>query len=204
MSAAQCVEATECDLGACIVHSNLVECLLRTPLSTRITRLALSDAEIWPETIIKLVHGLLGLVDLQLPDNFDDGDPSFYESLARARPEIERIDSGFSNSGDDACMKQICELPLEKLSISQMFLLTKACVGMILDSPCSQTLRHLDIFGTDALCDIEIHALVAGCPLLHTVEWETDNPEADAGGEAIARATEALLVSRGGGLEVRY
>ena len=196
VAATQCVEATKLNLEGCLVHPNLVEFLLRTPLSTRVTCLSLTEASILPEIIIDAARGFVGLRKLQLPDRFAE-DRHFYESLARARPEIKGIDSGFGNTADNACLKRICEIfMLETLVITGMDHLTKDVIPMILASPCRQSLRELGVNYVDAFGYDEIQAFVTGCPLLSTFEFEDD---AENQVEAIYDAIGPLLMSRGGG-----
>ena len=197
-AATQCVEATICDLTACIVHPNLVECLLRMPVSTRLTRLSLSEAKILPETLIDAARGFVGLRELHLPDHFDEG-RRFYESLAQARPEITRLFCGYGNTADDACLRRICKLfRLETLVIVAMDSLTEDALPMILETPCRQSLREFGISYVGAARLPAIHALVAGCPLLSTLECETDMP-ATPRDFAFEDAIDSPLESRGGG-----
>ena len=197
-AATQCVEATVCDLNACIVHPNLVECLLRTPLSTRLTRLRLSEATILPKTLIDAARGFVCLRALHLPDDFDEG-RRFYKSLAQARPEITRLYCGYGNTADDACLRRICKLfRLETLVIVAMDSLTEDAVPMILETPCRQSLREFGISYVGAARLPAIHALVAGCPLLSRLDWEDDEPTPPSE-YAFEDAIGSLLVSRGGG-----
>ena len=197
-AATQCVEATECDLCACIVHPNLVECLLRTPLSTRLTRLSLSEATILPKTLIDAARGFVCLRELRLPDDFDEG-RRFYKSLAQARPEITRLYCGYGNTADDACLRRICKVfRLETLVIVAMESLTEDAVPMILETPCRQSLREFGISYVGAARLPAIHALVAGCPLLSRLDWEDDEPTPPSE-YAFEDAIDSLLESRGGG-----
>ena len=197
-AATQCVEATVCDLNACIVHPNLVECLLRTSLSTRLTRLSLSETTILPKTLIDAARGFVCLRELHLPDDFDEG-RRFYKSLAQARPEITRLYCGYGNTADDACLRLICKrFRLETLVIVAMDSLTEDAVPMILETPCRQSLREFGISYVGAARLPAIHALVAGCPLLSRLDWEDDEPTPPSE-YAFEDAIESLLVSRGGG-----
>ena len=203
VAATQCVEATKLNLEGCLVHPNLVDFLLRTPLSTRVTCLSLTEASILPEIIIDAARGFVGLRGLQLPDEFAE-DRHFYESLARARPEIKRLDCGYGNKADNACLKRISELfMLETLVITGMDNLTKDVIPMILASPCRQSLRELGVYYVDAFGYDEIQAFVAGCPLLSTFEFEDDAENEDRV-VAIEHEIGPLLMSRGGGWGIKH
>ena len=67
---------------------------------------------------------------------------------------------------------------------------------MILSTPCRQSLREFGIIYTGTTRIHEIHALVAGCPLLSKLEWEDDEATRP---DEYEDAIESLLVSRGGG-----
>ena len=196
-AASQCVEATKCDLYACIVTPDLVQCLVSTPLSARLTSLSFSHAAISPETIIDAARGFDGLISLKLPDDFD-GRRSFYESLARARPELKRLNLSSGNAADDSCVEAICNLfQLEKLVILSMNSLTNAVVDMILESSPQQTLQELEILSTDSITELEFQALVAGIPSLRTANWQSES-WADED-DRLLDAIGAVLESRGGG-----
>ena len=93
-SVARCTQATGANFYMCRVTRPLIECLLRTPLPSRLTTLLFHmEARIDPALILLAVQGCDALRELSLPELFAGG-RLFYESLARARPELERLDFG--------------------------------------------------------------------------------------------------------------
>ena len=93
-SVARCTQATGANFYMCRVTRPLIECLLRTPLPSRLTTL-LFDMEwsIDPALVLLAVQACDALRELVLPEQFAGG-RLFYESLARARPELERLALG--------------------------------------------------------------------------------------------------------------
>jgi len=94
-SVARCTQATEASFEGCHVTRPLIECLLRTPLPSRLAKLLFHwEARIDPALVLLAVQACDALRELVLPEQFSGG-RRFYESLARARPELERLDFGY-------------------------------------------------------------------------------------------------------------
>lgn len=94
-SVARCTQATEASFEGCHVTRPLIECLLRTPLPSRLAKLLFHwEARIDPALVLLAVQACDALRELVLPEQFAGG-RRFYESLARARPELERLDFGY-------------------------------------------------------------------------------------------------------------
>jgi len=134
---------------------------------------------------------------LRLP-NYFNGESAFYRSLVQARPTIVRLDLGFGNMLDDEDLRIICHgLPLEILDLVSVENLTDRAIDVILESPCAQTLRSLDVSFAPYFSSRDVLRLVRGCPELATLEWESDELDRNVDSANVA-AVDALLMSRGG------
>ena len=102
--------------------------------------------------------------------------PAFFESLSRARPELERlhVDLRWQNRHtNDLCLRWISKLSLVHLYLVEdvHVKFTSASIDAILSGPCSQTLDYLD--GFDAtLPGSELLRLLHGCPKLKIVDLD--------------------------------
>ena len=140
------------------------------------------------------------LTNLRLPDYFN-GESAFYRSLVQARPAIVRLDLGFDNMLDHADLRIICHvLRLEYLELPWADNLTGRAIDIILESPCAQTLREVDVSYAPQFSSEDVLRLVRGCPRLADLEWETseEHPlDHDVDGPNVD-AIDAILTSRGG------
>jgi hypothetical protein len=210
-SAVRCLDATEADFNFCFVLPPLVECLLRTPLSSRLTKLSLGpETRIHPDLVLECAHGFNGLRHLQLPSGFDGGGLAFYDSLTRARPELTSFNFGHSNPADDACAKLVCErCCLQSMCLNAMPSLTLSVVDSVLASPTSQTLQKVQIYFINNLGPAAVLRLVVGCTSLREVSWQEvafeDRKAARRLQDTDAHliAVTGILASRGGTLRVR-
>ena len=193
-----CVHATEVELDDQNVLPRLVDLILAAPVASRLKSLDLSgDTDISPESILRFAGGLGALSDLRLP-NYFNGESAFYRSLVQARPTIVRLDLGFGNMLDDEDLRIICHgLPLEILDLVSVENLTDRAIDVILESPCAQTLRSLDVSFAPYFSSRDVLRLVRGCPELATLEWESDELDRNVDSANVA-AVDALLMSRGG------
>lgn len=208
-SAVRCLDATEADLNFCVVLPPLVECLLRTPLSSRLTKLKLGPVtQINPDLVLECARGFTALRHLELPSGFDGGGLAFYDSLTRARPELTSFDFGQRNPADDACVKLLCErCCLKFMHLYVMPSLTPSVVDSVLASPTSQTLQKLETYFVNALAPAAVLRLVVGCASLRDVWWGNNSTRnhsvrlRDTDEHLIA--ARGILTSRGGTLYVR-
>ena len=193
-----CVHATEVGLMDDTVSPRLVDLILAAPVASRLKSLDLSgDTDISPESILRFAGGLGALSDLRLP-NYFNGESAFYRSLVQARPAIVRLRLGFDNKLDDEDLRIICHgLPLEILDLVSVENLTDRAIDVILESPCAQTLRSLDVSFAPYFSSRDVLRLVRGCPELATLEWESDELDRNVDSANVA-AVDALLMSRGG------
>ena len=196
-----CVHATEVELNDETVSPRLVDLILAAPVADRLKALDLSsETDISPESIMRLARGLQMLTDLQLP-NYFRGESAFYRSLVQARPAIVRLGLGFDNMLDEEDLRIICYgLRLEFLELSWADNLNDRAIGVILASPCAETLREVDVSYAPQFSSEGVLRLVRGCPRLAQLDWETsdDDPlDRDIDGTNVA-AVDALLKSRGG------
>ena len=140
------------------------------------------------------------LTDLRLP-NYFNGEIAFYRSLVQARPAIVRLGLGFDGMLDDEDLRIICHgLRLEFLELPWADNLTDGAIDIVLESPCAQTLRSVDVSYAPQFSSEDVLRLVRGCPRLAQLDWETsdDDPlDRDIDGTNVA-AVDALLMSRGG------
>ena len=196
-----CVHATEVDLEGDTVSPRLVDLILAAPVASRLKVLDLSsETDISPESILRFARGLEMLTDLRLP-NYFNGESAFYRSLVQARPAIVRLDLGFENMLDHEDLRIICHvLRLEYLELPWADNLTGRAIDIILESPCAQTLREVDVSYAPQFSSEDVLRLVRGCPRLADLEWETseEHPlDHDVDGPNVD-AIDAILTSRGG------
>ena len=193
-----CVHAMEVELDDQTVSPRLVDLILAAPVASRLKVLDLSsETDITPESILRFARGLEMLTNLRLPDYFN-GESAFYRSLVQARPTIVRLDLGFGNMLDDEDLRIICHgLPLEILDLVSVENLTDRAIDVILESPCAQTPRSLDVSFAPYFSSRDVLRLVRGCPELATLEWESDELDRNVDSANVA-AVDALLMSRGG------
>ena len=213
-----CVHAAEIDFGGdTTVTSRLVDLVLGAPAASRLSSLLIGvlpgdyiTVGQAPELILRLASGLGALSNVKLPHDFDT---QFFRSLVLARPTIVKLDLGFCNV-DHEELRIICDgLRLEHLDLadkvrsellmsSDIRLAGHLAVEAIVESPCAQTLRSIDICYLPFVPE-ELLQLVRGCPKLATLEWEApkdlDFPHCSPiqDGPAVD-AINALLKSRGG------
>jgi len=196
-----CVHATEVELNEQTVSPRLVDLILAAPVAGRLKTLDLCDeTDISPESILRFARGLELLTDLRLPWWFN-GESAFYRSLVLARPTIVRLDLGLGNTLDDEDLRIICHgLPLERLHLVSVENLTDRAIDIILESPCAQTLRYINLSYAPHFSSEDVLRLVRGCPRLAYLDWETSEDEPldrDIDGPNVD-AVDALLMSRGG------
>jgi len=92
-------------------------------------------------------------------------------------------------------------LRLEHLELSAVENLTDRAIDIILESPCAQTLRFVDVSYAPQFSSRDVLRLVRGCPELAEFTWESHETGLDQnvdGALANVAAIHALLVSRGG------
>ena len=159
-SAERCLKAEECDFENCVVEPELVECLLRTSLPSRMTCLKFDWNATLASTVLALVAACPKLQDLHLPRTFYDpsdpderelASPSFYRTLFRTRPTITTLELGFffETSGLEA----VCQnFPLKTLILghNHMEFESTAVVDVLLASPIRDTLTHIELTHTSA------------------------------------------------------
>ena len=196
-----CVHATEVGLMDDTVSPRLVDLILAAPVAGRLKTLDVScETDISPESILRFARGLEMLTDLRLPNHFN-GESAFYRSLVQARPAIVRLGLGFDGMLDDEDLRIICHgLRLEFLELPWADNLTDRAIDIVLESPCAQTLRSVDVSYAPQFSSEDVLRLVRGCPRLADLEWETseEHPlDHDADGPNVD-AIDAILTSRGG------
>jgi hypothetical protein len=195
------VHATKVQLDEQTVSPRLVDLILAAPVAGRLKTLDVGgETDISPESILRFARGLELLIDLRLPWWFN-GESAFYRSLVQARPMIVRLDLGLGNMLDDEDVRIICHgLPLERLDLVSVENLTDRAIDIILESPCAQTLRYINLSYAPHFSSEDVLRLVRGCPRLADLDWETSEDEPldrDIDGPNVD-AVDALLMSRGG------
>ena len=200
-SVEKCPLSTDIDLSGCLIEPPLVQVLVQSPLSARLTRLSLLESSIEHELILELARSFPLLRDLGLPD-FCDG--AIFTDLHRTRPELKRLDVGHEASIDDACVKFICtSFRLEFLRLPLAGRLTRAVIGSVLNSPSSEILDEIDFDYTcrGDLVGSDLLSLADGCPSLKKMTWEIADAEEYRAIQATdLRRLSDLLRSRGGQL----
>ena len=196
-----CVHAMEVEIEEQTVLPQLVDLILAAPVAGRLKTLDVScETDISPESILRFARGLEMLTDLRLP-NYFNGEIAFYRSLVQARPAIVRLGLGFDGMLDDEDLRIICHgLRLEFLELPWADNLTDGAIDIVLESPCAQTLRSVDVSYAPQFSSEDVLRLVRGCPELTTLEWENspeDPLDRDVDGPNVD-AVDAILMSRGG------
>ena len=194
-----CVHATEVDLTSETVSPRLVDLILAAPAAGRLKSLYLgSETVISPESILRFARGLGALSELHLPDGFEV-ESAFYSALVQARPAIAKLGLGCGNRLRDDELRIICDgLPLEHLELLYVVNLTDRAIDIILESPCAQNIRSIEVAGShfSPACVLR---LLRGCPKLANFDWEIyrDHPSPIEHGQNVDEIN-ALLKSRGG------
>ena len=192
-----CVHATEASFDGETVSPRLVDLILVAPAAGRLKRLDLNEAEVSPELILRFAGGLGALSDLDLPNNFDGG-RRFYSSLVQARPSIAKLSLGYGNKLDDDALRIICEgLRLEHLELAYFENLTYGAIDIILESPCAQTLRSIEVCGHPFSPSCVLR-LLRGCPMLAKLHWDPSSILSPIEHGPNVDKINALLESRGG------
>ena len=200
-AARACVCAEEVSLVECDDLPAFVDMLLRTPLRGRLRKLGLDfDLPVSNEVILQCAR-FEGLRFLRLPPECAI-DVEFCRSLAQLRPTLTGLDLGTDCRADDECLRILCEsLSLEHLHLSNMEYLSPAIIDIILQSPCAQTLRSIEIYYMhDIFTPPNLLRLVRGCPLLSEFGFDDDSEELLSPiehGETVDAINE-LFKSRGG------
>ena len=133
-----------------------------------------------------------------------EGSPSFFTSLARARPELNELWFGQQSTLDDACIAALVEnLSLETLSIDENHTLTSEAIEIILRSPTAQTLSYGQFYNVDAFTSANVLRLVRGCPKLVDLLWHLSGLTGLADGQNVDDLL-ALLKERGKGNPDQY
>jgi len=193
------VHATEVELFDETVLPRLVDLILAAPAAGRLKSLYLgADTVISPESILRFARGLGALSELHLPDGFEV-ESAFYSALVQARPAIAKLGLGCGNRLRDDELRIICDgLPLEHLELLYVVNLTDRAIDIILESPCAQNIRSIEVAGSQ-FSPACVLRLLRGCPKLANFDWEIyrDHPSPIEHGQNVDEIN-ALLKSRGG------
>lgn len=205
-SAEQC-RATGCSLWGRHVSHGLIATLLGTSMASRLLKLNLDYVRVTAETVLAAAAGFTCLRELSMLTSSSMSDevmqrkaPAFFESLSRARPELETlyVDLRWQNRHtNNLCLRWISKLSLVDLTLVEdvQVKFTSAGIDAILSGPCSQTLLSLD--GFDAtLPSSELLRLLHGCPKLKIVSLDGTKEDGQIMGEC-----GDLLRGRGGCLD---
>ena len=194
-----CVHATEVELFDETVLPRLVDLILAAPAAGRLKSLYLgADTVISPESILRFARGLGALSELHLPDGLEV-ESAFYSALVQARPAIAKLGLGCGNRLRDDELRIICDgLPLEHLELLYVVNLTDRAIDIILESPCAQNIRSIEVSGSQ-FSPACVLRLLRGCPKLADFDWEIyrDHPSPIEHGQNVDEIN-ALLKSRGG------
>ena len=194
-----CVHATEVELFDETVSPRLVDLILAAPAAGRLKSLYLgADTVISPESILQFARGLGALSELHLPDGLEV-ESAFYSALVQARPAIAKLGLGCGNRLRDDELRIICDgLPLEHLELLYVVNLTDRAIDIILESRCAQSIRSIEVSGSQ-FSPACVLRLLRGCPKLANFDWEIyrDHPSPIEHGQNVDEIN-ALLKSRGG------
>ena len=226
-TARRCVNAETCEFYSCVVRQRLIECILSTPLHSRLKSVSFSDCDFDEAAILLLAAGCpaLRFLDVGYPqghdmwavDNSTICGPEFYVSLLDARPEL--TDLSYPSEGfDNACLEAICRFShLDELGLhSRRQLNWDLVVETIVSHPCSQSLEKVYAWGPEMFSAADLLRLVQCCPKMREFtcnandalyaywdeeEWEDDS-DRDFYIEIIIAKN--ILEDRGGSLTVQW
>ena len=190
---AVCTSAVELDCRECDVSLPVIDRILGTPFGNRLRAINFSGGAADAETVLACARECPHLRGLVLPEALASAPgtaipPSFYEALARARPELTYLK--FCNPGGivnyNHILAAVSHLRLRCLEIANTCgsgIHDPALVDGILASPSAATLELLRIHECEvALGGEDVLRLVNGCPQLHSFGYEGfgEGPEWDS------------------------
>ncbi len=168
-----CESAVELYCDDCRVPRPVVDLFIGTPFGNRLRALSFSNAQVAADGLLACARGFPQLRALVLPKNELGGVP-FYETLARARPELAYLEFSSSETAEDSHVVAACSL------LSLRCLVLYECsrcgddyeiVDGILASSTAASLEEMEISHSylglaTSLRGFDILRLVLGCPRL--------------------------------------
>ena len=187
---AVCTSAVELDCRECDVSRPVIDRILGTPFGNRLRAINFLRGAADAETVLACARECPHLRGLVLPDALASAPgqaipPSFYEALARARPELTYLKFCNLYVNYNHILAAVSHLRLRCLEIANTCgsgIHDPALVDGILASPSAATLELLRIHECEvALGGEDVLRLVEGCPLLHSFGYEGfgEGPEWD-------------------------
>ena len=166
-----CTSAVELYCDQCQITRPVVDLFIGTPFGNRLRALKFTGSQVAADDLLACARGFPQLRALALPAN-ELGDVSFYEVLARARPELAYLAFSWSETTEDRHIAAACSV------LSLRCLVVDDCdqcgddprlIDGILGSSTAASLEEIEISKTDRGLDLggeHILRLVRGCPRL--------------------------------------
>ena len=187
---AVCTSAVELDCRECDVSRPVIDRIVGTPFGNRLRAINFLRGAADAETVLACARECPHLRGLVLPDALASAPgqaipPSFYEALARARPELTYLKFCNLYVNYNHILAAVSHLRLRCLEIANTCgsgIHDPALVDGILASPSAATLELLRIHECEvALGGEDVLRLVNGCPQLHSFGYEGfgEGPEWD-------------------------
>ena len=186
-----CTSAVELDCRECDVSRPVIDRILGTPFGNRLRAINFLRGAADAETVLACARECPHLRGLVLPEALASAHgqaipPSFYEALARARPELTYLKFCNLYVNYNHILAAVSHLRLRCLEIANTCgsgIHDPALVDGILASPSATTLELLRIHECEvALGGEDVLRLVNGCPQLHSFGYEGfgEGPEWDS------------------------
>ena len=104
-----CASAVELYCEECQVARPVVDLFIGTPFGNRLRALSFTESSVAADDLLACARGCPQLRALALPKN-ELGGVSFYEALARARPELAYLEFSWSETTEDSHVAAACSL----------------------------------------------------------------------------------------------
>ena len=204
-----CASAVELYCDQCQIARPVVDLFIGTPFGNRLRALKFTGSQVAADDLLACARGFPQLRALVLPKNELGGVP-FYETLARARPELAYLEFSSPETAEDSHVVAACSL------LSLRCLVLYECsrcgddyeiVDGILSSSTAASLEEMEISHSylglaTSLRGWDILRLALGCPRLrvfgdfygYSEEYESMTGYSDEDAQEASR----ILYSRGG------
>jgi len=196
-----CASAVELYCDECQIARPVVDLFIGTPFGNRLRALSFDMSQVAADDLLACARGFPQLRALALPMN-ELGGVSFYEALARARPELVYLEFSWSETTEDSHVAAACSLwSLRCLVVEEC---GERCgddpglVDGILASSSAASLEEIEISHSDRGLDLggeHLLRLVRGCPRLRVF---TDFYGYLGEGDEDAEEARRILRHRGG------
>ena len=195
-----CASAVELHCNQCQIARPVVDLFIGTPFGNRLRALSFTESSVAADDLLACARGCPQLRALALPKN-ELGGVSFYEALARARPELAYLEFSWSETTEDSHVAAACSLwRLRCLVVDTC----EQCgddpglIDGILASSSAASLEEIEISKSERgiyLGGEHVLRLVRGCPRLRVF---ADFYGYQGEGDEDADEAREILIHRGG------